>query len=435
MARVTAHHSPEFATAYNKYVRGGRLTAQEERLFQEGKFQEEQAAQRGEAYDNPMISGPTVGDLYKAGAATVNPRTLAAVNQAATPTTPGAAPSPLRRAWTPPGHGGIDVNSYSGSRYAGNATPISGYQPAETSEQAAENVMTGRAQIARGGGAAPVNVTPRGNVLGAGESATIGSKSFTGTTAPAAGTPAPVAPVPTSPAATTAAPQIPAPTAHVAPPPPAASAVAAPAITPPAAESSNPLTQKAVTAQGATTDISAAPPTATAPTFTGGFGPHQRSFKTKSIADIYNQHVNSLFGDATAANSPTLTRTPPPAVTAPAPAPVAAKPFFQASTSIEPPRGNIDLTTGLPRRTPVAPAPTENEGESWLNRPAQELGDEAGQSLRSIAGVFKSPGASADAARARNAWSGLKRNVADMFSRPASVGNPRQQQLAAAGSP
>ena len=87
------------------------------------------------------------------------------VGTAATPSpNPITPPSitGLRPAYRPPGRGGIDVKSYAGSRYApGGGTPIAGYTPQPTADEAADKILRqrfgappderGTVDIARGG--------------------------------------------------------------------------------------------------------------------------------------------------------------------------------------------------------------------------------------------------------------------------------------------
>ncbi len=69
---------------------------------------------------------------------------------------------PSTGGYTAPGHGGIDVNSYTGSMYNGTAQPRAGYQPAPTFEAAADKILSAR------------NVTPS---TGSGPAGPVGTAS------------------------------------------------------------------------------------------------------------------------------------------------------------------------------------------------------------------------------------------------------------------
>ena len=189
----------------------------------------------------------------------------------------------LRPAYTPPGHGGINVRSYTGSRYGGGAQADPAFQPGPTTEERADAVLRQRF-------GAPPNER--------------------GVVDIARGGPAPIpAPVPTMAAD---APQAPAPS-----PAPVTVPQQQP---PPQTERTNPLTgDRTQQMQGTTAPIS---PPATDPKFqeapspfsargastprgqdaqpgpaTGGSGLYARTFASPQAKSVYEAFTKRLFGE------------------------------------------------------------------------------------------------------------------------------------------
>ena len=276
---------PQVREAYRLFSSGQPITrAQQLRLKNRVDVENENRRTGGNQL-GALPRATSIADAAAQGAASVaggNP------NGSLAPRTPVARAPQSGVTGTAPGHGGIDVRSYAGSRYGGDTALVPGYQPHETNEQAADNVLNGRAGIAYGSPAAP-NITPRGNALNPGESAVIAGRAYQGNPTPAAAA---------APAARAAAPS--------------------PAITPPAREANNPLTGDAASVPpGQTQDLSAKPSM-----FYGGMGDHRQGFQTQESADIYDGFVKRLFDthspQEAASASPVQAAPPPVSPVAPA---------------------------------------------------------------------------------------------------------------------
>jgi len=320
-----------------KRQNGQALTRKEQQRLAARMSAEDETRRAGGVVTLPLARESDPNAAYEAGARSVSSttpdardaaepsgvRTLSATNRAESG---GVGLTRIPPRFGGQGHGGIDVNSYTGSMFADpdgpmGARPIAGYQRPETADEAADNLLKHRAGLPsrpvydssdakwRTPKQSVVTPQPVAQPTGERESAamewTRGLASRGNQSAQLALYGFPRTSSPTPP------------------------------VTTPAREMNNPMSAPTpVPNRSMTTDLSASGPWVSPQQFFGGTGPNRRGFQTQDSANIYDAYVRKLFGDGNAApavSGTPLTRAPvvappqPVAPHAPAPKPAVAQ--------------------------------------------------------------------------------------------------------------